>query len=116
MRSASAADDRGSAAAEFAVALPAVMLVLALCLGGVGAAAQQVRLQDAAADAARGLGRGDGAADVSARAGRVVPGVVVTRFTEGELVCAQLAAPAAGPLGAAGVRISATGCALDGGR
>ena len=46
-------DDRGSVVAEFAVALPAVVLVVLLGVGALGASATQVRLQDAAADAAR---------------------------------------------------------------
>jgi len=116
MRSPSAADDTGGAAAEFAVALPAVALVLAVCLGGVGAGAQQLRLQDAAADAARGLGRGEGAADVTARASRAAPGVSLERVREGELVCVRLTAPARGPLALAGLDLRAESCALDGGR
>ena len=50
--------DRGSVAAELAFALPAVVLALLLGAGALGAAARQVSLQDAAADAARLLGRG----------------------------------------------------------
>ena len=116
MRSASPADDRGSAAAEFAVALPAVALVLAVCLGGVGVGAQQVRLQDAAADAARSLGRGETSGTATARAAGTVPGAGLSSWRDGELVCVRLQAPAAGPLGASGLRIEASSCALDGGR
>ncbi|MDO5052170.1 MAG: TadE family type IV pilus minor pilin, partial [Pseudoclavibacter sp.] len=53
-----AGNESGTAAAEFAVTLPAVLLVLALCIGGVQASALHVRLQDAAADAARATARG----------------------------------------------------------
>ena len=52
-------DDRGSVVAEFAVALPAVALVLLLGAGSLGACARQVRLQDATADAARLVARGE---------------------------------------------------------
>ena len=52
-------DDRGSVVAEFAVALPAVALVVLLGAGALGACARQVRLQDAAADAARLAARGE---------------------------------------------------------
>ena len=52
-------DDRGSVVAEFAIALPAVALVLLLGAGTLGACARQVRLQDAAADAARLVARGE---------------------------------------------------------
>ena len=74
-------DDRGSAVAEFAVALPAVLLVLATVLGGVQLGTLQVRLQDAAADAARSLGRGDSASSVASRIARQAPtaGSRVTR-------------------------------------
>lgn len=116
MRSAWAADERGSAAAEFAVALPAVMLVLALCIGGVGVGAQQVRLQDSAADSARALGRGDAASVIAARASRAAPGAALESWALGELVCVRVTAPAAGPLGASGLRLEASSCALDGGR
>ena len=47
--------------AEFAAALPAVLVVLAFCLGAVQVMGQQVRMSDAAADVARLLARGDGA-------------------------------------------------------
>ena len=45
--------------AEFAAVLPAVVLVLAVCLSGVQVATAQLRLQDASADASRLLGRGE---------------------------------------------------------
>ena len=54
-------DDRGSVVAEFAVALPAVVLVLAVGVGALAAASRQVRLQDAVADAARLSARGESA-------------------------------------------------------
>lgn len=116
MRSRSAADDSGAAAAEFAVALPAVALVLAVCIGAIGVGSQQLRLQDAAADAARSLGRGDGTPAVLARVAQAVPGSTLERRQENGLVCARLTAPARGPLALAGLRLSAESCALDGGR
>lgn len=45
--------------AELAVAVPAVVLVLALCLGAVRAGVDQVRCVDAARIAARAAARGD---------------------------------------------------------
>ena len=54
--------ERGSVAAELALAIPAVVLTLLLGVGALGAAAQQVALQDATADAARLLGRGESVA------------------------------------------------------
>ena len=45
--------------AEFAVALPAVVLVLALCLAGLSAVTDQIRCIDAAGLAVRSAARGD---------------------------------------------------------
>jgi hypothetical protein len=116
MRSRSAADDTGAAAAEFAVALPAVALVLAVCVAAVGIGSQQLRLQDAAADAARGLGRGEAVGVVAARAARAVPGASLAVTRDADLVCARLTAAARGPTSLAGLTLEAGGCALDGGR
>lgn len=101
--------DRGSVTAELALALPAVALVLACCLTGMQVAAQQVRLQDAAAAAARALAR-DEALSVAAR---LYPGASVAGHSDGDLVCATLTARATGMLP---IRLRATGCALGGGR
>ena len=49
--------EQGSITAELAVAMPAVVLLVAFCVGAVGLAGQQVRLQHAAAQAARESGR-----------------------------------------------------------
>lgn len=98
--------------AELAIALPAVVLVLALCLSGVRVAGEQLRVQDAAAAAARSLARGD---DGQASAQRLVPGASVAVSTRGDLVCALVSARAslAGPIG---VDLRASSCALGGGR
>ena len=47
--------DRGSVAAEFAIAMTAVAVVVLLAVGILGAAGRQILLQDAVADAARAL-------------------------------------------------------------
>jgi hypothetical protein len=52
--------ERGSVTAELVVALPAVIVVLAACLGGVRVGMQAMLAQDAAAVAARSAARGDG--------------------------------------------------------
>ncbi len=116
MRSPSPADDDGAVAAEFAVALPAVALVLAVCVGAVGVGSQQLRLQDAAADAARGLGRGESVSAVQHRAARAAPGSALAEWHSGELVCARVTVDARGPAAVAGLRLAAESCALDGGR
>ena len=51
--------------AEFAVALPAVLLVLGLLLAGSAAGLTQLRLEEAARAGARALARGEGPASVT---------------------------------------------------
>jgi len=104
-------DQTGSAVAEFAVALPAVLLVLGMVLGGIQLGALQVRLQDAAADAARSLGRGDPSAALAARLARQVPGARWSSTRSGALVCAHLVASAGGPAALLGLTVAATSCA-----
>jgi Flp pilus assembly protein TadG len=102
--------DVGSVTAEFAAVLPAVILVLAVALGSMQIAGEQLRLQDAVADAARMVGRGDSGA--GARVQSAAPGARLTESVEGSLVCATARAPTSiGPL--FGITLSATSCALD---
>jgi len=109
-------NELGSAAAEFAVAIPAVVLVLACCLSAIQVASQQVRLTDAAADAARTLARGDPVGVATARVHRIDASAVLNTSTTGDFVCVQLSSPAGfGPAALAGVRVRASGCALAGG-
>ena len=103
-------DERGSVTAEFAVALPSVVLVLACCLAGIAVAGQQLRLQDAAALAARTLARGG---DPDALAARLAPGAQVARRIDGDLACVTLSAAAEGVLP---LTLEAGSCALAGGR
>jgi Flp pilus assembly protein TadG len=108
-----AADDEGSITAEFAVTMPAVILVLAFCLTGVQVAGQQLRLQDAAAAAARSLARGDSAA---ATASRLAPGATVTQYNDGDIECVTLSdQPRVATGSMPGFTISASSCALGGG-
>jgi hypothetical protein len=111
VRRCDAVEERGSAVVEFAVALPAVLLVLAMVLGGIQLGALQVRLQDAAADAARSLGRGDSAPALAAHLTRQVPGARWSSSRSGALVCAHLVASAGGPAALLGLTVSATSCA-----
>ena len=97
--------------AEFATAVPAIVLLLACCLAGLQIAGQQLRLQDAAADVSRSIARGGG----SAAAGRVGASVAVTQ--SGDLVCARLSARSRSPAGTLlGLTLTASSCALGGGR
>ncbi len=99
--------ERGSVTAEFATALPAVLLCLGLCVGAVQAAGQQARLLDHAAAAARLIARGDPAPEPPSGAARAV-------VSEDELVCVTLSAPSGtAGLGALGVTVSARSCVLD---
>jgi len=96
--------------------MPAVLLVLATALGGVQLSGLHLRLQDAVADAARMLGRGEDVATASARAGRQVPGAQLSARTEGGgLVCARLVAIPDGIIGLTGLQVQAGACALSGG-
>ena len=108
--------ERGSVAAEFAAVTPAVILILAFGLTSLQLASQQVRLQDAAADAARILGRGDSPALAAEVARRAAAGARITTTHPSGLVCATVAAPAPSPVGTAlGLKLTARSCALDGG-
>ncbi|WP_232711656.1 TadE/TadG family type IV pilus assembly protein [Microbacterium lacus] len=107
--------DRGSVAAEFAVTLPAALLLILIGIGAVSAGAQTARLQGAAADAARLIARGE-VQLAESLVGRV-PGAAAMRADEGDrLVCVTLSAPVAVPgLAAAGFDASARACAAAGG-
>ncbi|GAA2008691.1 Flp pilus assembly protein TadG [Microbacterium ulmi] len=102
--------ERGSATAEFAIALPAVGLVLLLGAGALAAGATTVRLQDAAADAARLAARGESDARAVAAVADAVPGARTHLEQRADLVC--VTASAASMLG----DVSASSCALAGGR
>lgn len=58
------AETRGAVTAEFAVALPSVVLLLALLLAGSAAGVTQLRVEEAARGGARALARGAGAGEV----------------------------------------------------
>jgi hypothetical protein len=112
VRSRSVDRERGSVTAEFAAVVPAVVVLLACCLACLQLAGQQLRLQDAAADVARSAARGG-----SASAGAQAPGAAVSVTTRGDLVCASLSARSRSPAGTIlGLRLTATSCALGGGR
>lgn len=96
--------------------MPAVLLVLAFCLGGVQIVGQQLRLTDAAADAARSLARGDDGALAAARVHQAVGTARMSTENSGEFVCVRLSSAAAfGPAAFVGFTVGARGCALAGG-
>ncbi|MBN9177855.1 MAG: TadE family protein [Microbacterium sp.] len=103
-------DERGSATAEFAVVLPAVVLVVALAIGGLAAAGRQVRLEHGAAQASRLAARGESDARVTAIVAAVAGGAVESVSRDGGLVCVVASAPAGVPLPLPELRARA--CAL----
>ena len=108
--------ERGSVTAEFAAVAPAIVLVLALCLGAIQAVTHQLRIADAAADSARALGRGDAVASVAARARIAVGDSSLFAERDGDFICARLRSPCPpGPFSALGLTVAARSCALAGG-
>ncbi len=109
--------DRGSATAEWALVLPAVVLVLAAVLSAVAAMVEQSRLDGVAADAARLASLGESARVITAHASRVFGAAVVLEIdssTMAHTVC--VSASRSGTGGALPLRplaISGKACALD---
>lgn len=91
---------RGAVTAEFAVALPAVLLLLAMLLAGAAAGATQLRLEEAARAGARALARGESAAAVEGIV-RTLAGASATAAVaaDGEWLSVTVADRAGGPLG-----------------
>jgi Flp pilus assembly protein TadG len=104
--------EHGSVVAEFAVALPAVVLVLLLGVGALGASARHVRLQDAAADAARLAARGESDERVHSAIADAVAGATSEIEARGDLVCVTAAFVVSVGLP---LTLTATSCALAGG-
>ena len=102
--------------AEFAIALPAVVLLLGLSLGAVSISGGQVQAQGAAADAARAAARGDATSTVTERLDRQLPGAILRSWRDGDLVCASVELAVSGPAALLGIRPEASSCALAGGR
>lgn len=89
-----ALDEGGMATAEFAVAMPAVLLVLGLCLGAVSLGVDSVRCLGAAGVAARSVARGDPPAVAVAAARRAGPsGATVSVSTDASDVRVVVRAP-----------------------
>jgi hypothetical protein len=103
------ADERGSVAVEFAVTMPAVVLVLALCVGAVVGSAAFVQAQDSAGEVARLAARGDNYGAALSGHG---DGASAEVWDAGEFRCARVTVPIR-LLGASlGVSADATSCAL----
>jgi len=107
------ADDRGTVTAELAVALPAVLVVLAVCLGGVQVVTRQAALVGAASAAARSVARGDSSNATAETVRQIDPAARYSAATAGDLVCVRMHSHARLLPGWAGVPLSARSCALD---
>lgn len=95
---------------EAALGLVVLVLVLAVCLTGLGCLVAQLRCADAAREAARLAARGDGAGAAAAVAALAPAGASLT-LAGGDLVTATVtAAPVGGLL--PGVRIQASAAAV----
>jgi Flp pilus assembly protein TadG len=79
-------NDEGYATAEAAVALPALLVVLALAVGVVVTVGAQLRCVDAARAGARVAARGDSDTDVSRTSRQVAPGARISVSHSGEHV------------------------------
>lgn len=108
--------DRGSVTAEFAIVLPAVLMVLVLSVGSIMIATQRLALTSAAAEMARHEARGDSASANAVLGGLGGPGdgqgdaASVARSGSGALHCVTLSMhPGSGLLSA--ISISGRGCA-----
>lgn len=73
--------------------VPAVVLLLSFCLASVQVAVLQLRVQDAAAVAARVEARGEGSA--AQYVAGLVPGASSSVTRRGDLVCAVVSSPVA---------------------
>jgi Flp pilus assembly protein TadG len=100
--------DRGSVTAEFAVAIPALMLLLGFSLGAVDATLDKMRCVDAARDAALARARGDDAGPV------MPPGATAVVTDDGVRVRAVVTLRTR-PLGRylPGITVTGTAVALD---
>ncbi len=92
--------DYGAVTAEFAVALPAVLLLLALLLAGSAAGITQLRLEEAARAGARALARGDSHAAVDGIVRRLAGDSASAAVAEdGKWITVTVSARVVGPFG-----------------
>lgn len=94
------ATERGAVTAEFAVTLPAVLLLLAMLLAGAAAGVTQLRLEEGARAGARALARGDDSAAVE-RIVRTLSGTSASAAVaaDGEWLSVTVTDRVGGPLG-----------------
>ena len=80
----------GSVTAELAMVLPAIILVLGVCLQAVGALGIQLTNAALARQAARELSRGVDISLVSSSMAQANPHADLHHFLQGEMVCVSL--------------------------
>jgi hypothetical protein len=82
--------DSGTVTAELAVAMPAVVLVIAVTLSGFGLQVERMKYVSVAASAARALGRGEAQADVQSLIAEQAPEATIEiQFLENH-ICAKV--------------------------
>jgi Flp pilus assembly protein TadG len=92
--------ERGAVTAEFAVALPAVVLLLAFLLAGGAAGITQLRLEEAVRAGARASARGETTGSVEGIVKRLAgDGVSATLTDDGEWLTVTASSPVGGALG-----------------
>ncbi|MGZ0069307.1 TadE family type IV pilus minor pilin [Microbacterium arborescens] len=107
-------DERGSVAAEFAVVVPAAMLLALLAVAALAAAGTQIRLEHAAAQAARLVARGEDLGRAGEAVQAAAGGAALEVRSDADLTCAIVTAHHGIPLPLPALRAEA--CALSGGR
>ncbi|GAA3913056.1 TadE family type IV pilus minor pilin [Microbacterium invictum] len=107
-------DERGSVTAEFAVIVPAVVMIIVLTVATLAGASRQIRLEQAAAQAARLASRGETDARVHAALAQVGGDATVRMSDDGDLVCAEARVSVPVPLPLPPMR--AVACAAGDGR
>ncbi|WP_427129341.1 TadE family type IV pilus minor pilin [Pseudarthrobacter sp. S9] len=91
---------RGAVTAEFAVALPAVVLLLAMLLAGSAAGVTQLRFEEAARGGARALARGADAAEVGGIVRRLAGESARSALaSDGEWLSVTISGGVPGPVG-----------------
>ena len=104
--------EEGVITAEFAVALPAVTVVLALCLGAASTGVAQLKVEESARTAARSAARGDSEAQIRSAVSRLDPApsvqisvspddAAVTEAGRAREVHVRVSRPAPGVIGSA---------------
>lgn len=102
--------ERGSVTAEFAVVVPAIVLLIVIGVGALATSGRQVRLEHGVAQAARIAARGEADGDALAALRRAEPTASGSVRQEGDLICVDATSPTTLPLPLPA--LSATSCAL----